>query len=50
MLTDDLGKYLGVPLIHGRVTKSPYQDIAAKVNAKLSNWKVNTLSLAGHVT
>ncbi|OMO81305.1 reverse transcriptase [Corchorus capsularis] len=28
--TDDLGKYLGVPLIHGRVTKATFKDVVEK--------------------
>lgn len=48
-ITIDLGKYLGVPIIHGRVKKEMYQDIAMRMNAKLKNWKVNTLSLARRI-
>jgi len=38
--TKDLGKYLGVPLLHQRVTKQ----------SKLAGWKANSLSLAGKIT
>jgi hypothetical protein len=48
--TDDLGKYLGVPILHKRVTKDTYQFILDKVNQRLSTWKANTLSFAGRVT
>ncbi|OMP03175.1 reverse transcriptase [Corchorus capsularis] len=44
-LTKDLGKYLGVPLIHSRVTKKTYWSIVEKVQEKFANWKINTLSL-----
>lgn len=29
-LTDDFGKYLGAPMIHGRVTKKTYGDILSE--------------------
>ncbi|KAE8734165.1 hypothetical protein F3Y22_tig00000778pilonHSYRG00265 [Hibiscus syriacus] len=46
----DLGKYLGVPLIHGRVSKVTYNELVDKVKERLSSWKSNTLSIAGRVT
>lgn len=49
-MTDDLGKYLGVPLIHKRVTKHTYSHIVEKVQARLTGWKANCLSLAGRAT
>lgn len=48
--TRDLGKYLGVPLIHGRVTKSTYREIIEKVSSRLNGWKAQFLSLAGRST
>lgn len=48
--TNDLGKYLGVPLIHGRVTKATFQDIIEKVQGRLSSWKSKLFSLAGRAT
>ncbi|KAJ9186725.1 hypothetical protein P3X46_002268 [Hevea brasiliensis] len=48
--TDDLGRYLGVPLLHSRVTKATYQYIVDKVRKKLNSWNVKKLSLAGRVT
>lgn len=48
--TMDLGKYLGVPLHHGRVTKNSYQFILDKATQRLSGWKRNSLSLAGRIT
>lgn len=49
-VTDDLGKYLGVPIIHERVSRRSFQFIMEKVNKRLSNWKANTLSFAGRLT
>ncbi|BFG41163.1 hypothetical protein CerSpe_274360 [Prunus speciosa] len=49
-LTTCLGKYLGVPLIHTRVTKATYQEIIDKVQRRLSSWKSHTLSMAGRLT
>ncbi|CAL1397558.1 unnamed protein product [Linum trigynum] len=48
--TQDLGRYLGMPVIHGRVTKSTYRFILEKIDNKLTAWKARTLSLAGRVT
>ncbi|CAL2276143.1 unnamed protein product [Prunus armeniaca] len=49
-LTASLGKYLGVPLIHTRVTKQTYQEVIAKVQKRLASWKSHTLSMAGRIT
>lgn len=49
-VTDDLGKYLGVPIIHDRVSRRSFQFIMEKVDKRLSNWKANTLSFAGRLT
>lgn len=48
--TRDLGKYLGVPLIHGRVSKSTYREVIDKVGTRLHGWKAQFLSLAGRST
>ncbi|XP_072066055.1 uncharacterized protein [Arachis hypogaea] len=48
--TEDLGKYLGVPIIHSRVTKNTYKEIESKLNARLNSWKASSLSLAGRTT
>lgn len=48
--TEDLGKYLGAPLIHHRSGRNSYQFILDKVNQRLSNWKTKQLSMAGRVT
>lgn len=45
--TEDLGKYLGVPLHTKRVTKAMFRDLITRVNTKLSLWKAKHLSIAG---
>ncbi|XP_024171911.1 uncharacterized protein LOC112177904 [Rosa chinensis] len=49
-LTSDLGKYLGMPLIHSRVNKFTYVSILDKVQSRLSAWKCKNLSLVGRLT
>ncbi|KAH9770621.1 reverse transcriptase domain-containing protein [Citrus sinensis] len=49
-VTADLGKYLGMPLLHGRITKATYQEILDKVDQRLSGWSASHLSLAGRIT
>ncbi|XVF08796.1 hypothetical protein REPUB_Repub07fG0034100 [Reevesia pubescens] len=46
-LTQDFGKYLGAPMIHGRVTKQTYADIISRVQKRLLSWENKFLSLAG---
>lgn len=45
--TSNLGRYMGVPLIHERVTINTYGHITKKVRTKLSAWKGRFLSMAG---
>jgi hypothetical protein len=49
-LTDNLGRYLGVPLIQDRISLNTYRGIIDKVQAKLSSWKSQVLSLPGRLT
>lgn len=49
-VTNDLGKYLGVPILHEKVNRRSFQFILDKVDQRLSNWKVKTLSFAGRLT
>ncbi|GMI87280.1 hypothetical protein like AT3G24255 [Hibiscus trionum] len=49
-VVEDLGKYLGVPLLHSRVTKSTYAYVLANMRRRLSGWVAQSLSLAGRVT
>ncbi|CAN1824591.1 Putative ribonuclease H protein At1g65750 [Linum perenne] len=48
--TLDLGRYLGVLFLHGRVTKHTYDFILDRMNNHLAGWKAENLSLAGRVT
>ncbi|CAN1132976.1 Putative ribonuclease H protein At1g65750, partial [Linum perenne] len=49
-LTQNLGKYLGVPILHERTTRFTYQEIIDRLDNRLSGWKARSLSLAGRVT
>lgn len=49
-LVQDLGKYLGIPLHHGRVNRSSFQFVEEKHSECLSKWRSNFLSLAGQIT
>ncbi|CAL8138061.1 unnamed protein product [Prunus armeniaca] len=49
-LTSNLGKYLGVPLIHSRINKATYRSVVDKVQQKLTAWKGKLLSLPGKAT
>ncbi|CAN1805656.1 Putative ribonuclease H protein At1g65750 [Linum perenne] len=48
--TQNLEKYLGVPLIHGRNSKQLYQYLIERIDKKLAGWKLKSLSTAGRVT
>ncbi|XP_057730720.1 uncharacterized protein LOC130946057 [Arachis stenosperma] len=48
--TDDLEKYLGIPLIHSKVSKEAYSGIINNLNSRLNGWKAATLLLAGRPT
>lgn len=45
--TDDLGKYLGMPVIHGRVTSDIFDFLLDNLRDKLNLWSSKTLSQAG---
>lgn len=49
-ITDDLGKYLGIPILYKKVNRRSFQFVIDKVDQRLSNWKAKTLSLAGRLT
>ncbi|OMO53937.1 reverse transcriptase [Corchorus capsularis] len=49
-LGQDLGTYLGVPIIHTKVTRSTYSYVIDRVLKKLANWKGKVLSYAGRRT
>ncbi|CAL8098742.1 unnamed protein product [Prunus armeniaca] len=49
-LTNNLGKYLGMPLLHSRVTKTTYKNLVDKVHARLASWKSRVLFSIGRAT
>jgi hypothetical protein len=49
-VTQDLGMYLGAPMIHQRISKQSFAYLLDKMRKKLSGWKAKTLSFAGRVT
>lgn len=46
--TNNMGKYLGVPLIHGCNTRL-FQPLVDKVNRRLAGWKLKSLSRAARL-
>lgn len=48
--TCDLGRYLGVPLAVGRVTRASFEHILEKMRSRLAGWKTQFLNLAGRTT
>lgn len=46
---DNLGNYLGVPLLHNRVNKHTYKGVLDKVQQRLTGWNALNLYLAGRV-
>ena len=46
-MADELGKYLGVPTLSKRVTKSTFQYIVDRVDKQLTGWRTKCLSLVG---
>lgn len=49
-LTDDLGNYLGIPLLHSRVNKNHFNRIIEKIQSRLAGWKTSTLAFTGRAT
>lgn len=48
--TKDLGKYLGMPVLHRRINKTTFGEILERASTKLSGWKEKTLSFTGRLT
>ncbi|PKI51404.1 hypothetical protein CRG98_028200 [Punica granatum] len=48
--TNTLGSYLGVQLVHGRVSKEHFSQIIHQVQARLNGWASKSLSMAGRIT
>ncbi|CAL1410370.1 unnamed protein product [Linum trigynum] len=46
-VTSNLGRYLGVPVIHDRVSKYTFLNLIDRIDKRLAGWKASTLSLAG---
>ncbi|RDX67737.1 putative ribonuclease H protein, partial [Mucuna pruriens] len=49
-LTSNLGKYLGVLMLHDRKKNETYAYLLEKTQHPLSNWRANSLSFAGRCT
>ena len=45
----NLGKYLGFPLISGRVSKATFSELLERVQNRLASWKDRLLNRAGRV-
>ncbi|XP_072066946.1 uncharacterized protein [Arachis hypogaea] len=48
--TDDLRKYIGVPILHCKVSKHTFEGIINKLHTRHNSWKAFSLSLDGRVT
>lgn len=46
-LINNLEKYLGIPMIHGKVSSNTYEHILDKVRNRIMGWKAKCLLLAG---
>lgn len=46
-ITKDLGRYLGVPSIHNRLTESTFAGVLDRIKDRLEGWRAKHLSLAG---
>ena len=49
-IASHLGNYLGVHLLHNRVSKGTYNHIIDRVQHRLAGWKARQLSLSGRAT
>lgn len=47
---EDLGFYLGFPILHSRVSVNTFEFIINKVRQKHTGWQVSKLSMAGCIT
>ncbi|KAF7845080.1 ribonuclease H [Senna tora] len=48
--SQEVGKYLGAEIIHGRKTRVKFNHIVDKIQNRLAGWKANCLSFAGRAT
>ncbi|XP_043809034.1 uncharacterized protein LOC110606238 [Manihot esculenta] len=49
-LVSDLGRYLGVPSLHGRVSQVQFRGLVDDMRSRLAGWKAGALSRAGRIT
>ena len=42
-ITDDLGKYLGVPTLSRRVNKATFQYVIDRVDKRLTGWRTKCI-------
>lgn len=47
---DDFRFYLGLPLLHNKVTVNTFDFVVSKIRQKLSRWDVRKLSIVGRIT
>lgn len=47
--TNDIGKYLGVPIVHRCPYKHLFAPLFQKMDVALASWKTHMLSLSGKV-
>lgn len=48
--THELGKYLGMPVLHKRINKETFGDLLERMSSKLPGWKGSMLSAACRIT
>lgn len=48
-IVEDLGYYLGFPIVEGRVSKNTYKFVAEKIQKRMASWKKRLLNKAGKV-
>ncbi|XP_010445335.1 PREDICTED: uncharacterized protein LOC104727985 [Camelina sativa] len=48
--TRELGKYMGMHVLHKRINKDTFGEVLERVASRLSGWRGRFLSLAGRVT
>jgi len=48
--TRELGKYLGMSILHKRINKETFRDVLERVSSRLTGWKSCVLSFAGRLT
>lgn len=47
-VSENMGRYLGIPILQERVSKKTFDYILDSMKKKLAGWKANSLSFAGH--